>query len=49
MITISGGRTQSAPEIVFFMVYVGEWRGDFHGGIAGGGRGCSLLMVSGVW
>ena len=40
---------QRTSEIVVFMVYVGEWRGDFGVGIAGGGRGCSLLMVSGVW
>jgi hypothetical protein len=41
---ISGGRTQSAPKIMVFMVYVGEWRGGFGGGIAGGrGSRCRLI------
>jgi hypothetical protein len=38
---------QRASEIMGFMVYVGEWRGGFGGGITvDGRRGCSLLMVS---
>ena len=41
----SGGRTQSAPEIVVFMVYVGEWSGGFSGGIAGYWFFCSCLVL----